>query len=81
MGKGEDVERKGFDINSFQGDPSWGWEGFLLPSVHTEEGGVCAPNAGDHGRFQSGVLVPPCWNLQMLQCSQARGDGCTQGLG
>lgn len=51
MGKGEDVERKGFDINSFQGDPSWGWEGFLLPSVHTEEGGVCAQTQGITGGF------------------------------
>lgn len=38
------------------------------------------PNAGDHGRFQLGALVPPCWNRQMLQCSQAPGGGCTQGL-
>lgn len=51
MGKGEDVERKGFDINSFQGDLSWGWEGFLLPSAHSKEGGVCAQTQGITGGF------------------------------
>lgn len=46
MGKGEDVGRKDSDINSYQGDPSRGWRGFLLPSVHTEGGGVCARRRG-----------------------------------
>lgn len=51
MGKGEDVRRKGSDINSFQGDPRVGVGKVFFPSVHTEGGGVCAQTQGITGGF------------------------------
>lgn len=74
------MERKGSDINSFQGDPSWGWEGFLLPSVHTEGGGVCAQTQGIMGGFSLEPWFLPartarcCSVLRLLGADARRGS-------
>lgn len=79
-GKGGGRGEKGSDINSYQGDPSRGWKGFLLPSVHTEGGGVCARRRGS---WEASVWSPESCllGLQMLQSSRARGGRRRQELG
>lgn len=71
------MERKGSDINSFQGDPRIGvGKVFSFPrSIPKEEGG--AQTQGIMGDFS-----PESWFLPAgaARCSQANGDGCTQGL-